>query len=416
MSDTLTPFRHTAFRLLFAGRLVSFIGNAIAPVALAFAVLDLTGKAGDLGLVLAARTIPMLLFLLIGGVIADRLPRHLVVVGSNVVNAAVQATVATLVLADHASIGLLIALEAVSGIVSAFLFPAVAGLTPQTVPTALLQQANALLRLGLNGAMIGGSALAGVLVATVGPGWGLAVDAVAYAAGAVVLAFVRVQRDQLTRREASSSTFAELREGWTEFSSRTWIWVVVAQFSLVNAALTCGFVTLGPVVADSTFGRAAWGIVLAAQTAGMLAGGLLALRMRPARPLFLGTAAMLLVVPGLLVLAWEPRAVPLVIAAFIAGLGIETFGVYWDLSLQQNVPLDRLSRVYSYDALGSFVFMPVGQILAGPLSIAFGVPATVAGAGFVIGVATLAALAVPAVRDLRRVEQPDRSPSASVAA
>ena len=378
-------------------------------------MLDLTGKAGDLGLVLAARTIPMLVFLLVGGVIADRLPRHLVVVGSNLVNAAVQATAATLILTDNATIGLLIALEAVSGIVSAFLFPAVAGLTPQTVPTALLQQANALLRLGNNGAMIGGSALAGIIVATVGPGWGLAVDAIAFACGAAVLAFVRVHREPSTRA-ASSSTLVELREGWTEFSSRTWIWVVVAQFSLVNAALMCGFATLGPVVADSTIGRTAWGIVLAAQTSGMLAGGLLALRMRPARPLFLGTAAMLLVVPGLLVLAWEPRTFPLVVAAFVAGLGIETFGVYWDLSLQQNVPLDRLSRVYSYDALGSFVFMPVGQILAGPLSLAFGVPPTVAGAGIVIGVATLAALAVPAVRQLRRVDEPDRSPTASVAA
>jgi predicted MFS family arabinose efflux permease len=275
VTTAVGPFRSAAFRYLFAGRFVSFLGNAIAPVAIAFAVLDLTGSAGDLGLVLAARSLPMVVFVLVGGVVADRLPRQVVLAAASGLSALTQAIAAALLLTDNATIASLMALEALNGASSAFLFPAIAGITPQTVAPKLLQQANASLRLGQNAAWIGGAAVAGFLVAAVGSGWSLAVDALTYALGALLLSRIRLPPGD---RVVAGSTLRDLREGWTEFRARTWVWVIVIQATFVNLAIACGFTTLGPVIADETVGRQVWGLVLAAQAVGMILGGLLALR------------------------------------------------------------------------------------------------------------------------------------------
>jgi MFS family permease len=402
-SDALLPLREPAFRMFFAGRTVATLGNAIAPIAIAFAVIDISDSAGALGLVLAARSVPQVLLILLGGVLADRFPRHLVLVVSNVVSALTQATVAALLFTGTADIWHLVALEAVNGASSAFLLPAAAGLTPQTVPASVLQQANALLRLGSNGALISGAALGGLLVATVGPAWGLVIDATTFAAGAVLFGRIKLPSGERVQAE---NFLTELRDGWDEFRSRTWLWVIVVQFAFVNAAYAWSFMTLGPIIANQTIGRAAWGLVIAAQTTGMIAGGLVALRLRPSRPLFVGTAAILLWAPLLVILAEAPNTLALVATAVVAGVGWELFAVYWDLSLQQHVPGDKLSRVSSYDALGSFVFVPVGLVLAGPLAVALGEDGAVALGAAVVIVATCAALAVPAVRHLRRTDEP----------
>lgn len=392
-----SPLAEVPFRWLVIGRFVAMLGSAIAPVALAFAVLDLTGSASDLGLVLAARSIPTVVFVLAGGVIADRFPRHIVLLVSNLISAAAQAVIAVLVLTDHATVWRLVALGAVNGAASALLWPALQGLTPQTVPAAVLQQANALLRLSSNAAMIGGSAVAGILVAVLGPGWGLAVDATTYSLAAVCLSRIRLPRADRIR---GGSVIVELREGWGEFRSRTWIWVIVVEFAFVNLAVSGGFNTLGPVVADGSFGRSGWGFVLAAQTAGMVLGGLVALRVRPVHPLRLGVAVTLLEVPLLFLLAYQPHVLLLVLAGLLAGIGLEIFSVFWDVSMQRNIPPDRLSRVASYDALGSFLFLPIGQILAGPLAALVGVDHAIGLAATLVLVACLAGYATPAVRNL----------------
>lgn len=398
--DTLQPLSFPAFRFLLFGRLADNIANAVASLALVFAVLDLGGTPSQLGLVLACRTVPLILLILFGGVIADRLPRHLVLIVGNTVSALTQALVAVLLLTGSADLWTIAAIEAVNGSAGAFLFPAASGLTPQTVPAAHLQPANALLRLTHNMSFITGAAGGGLLVAAAGSGWAFAVDAALYAASAVLLSRIRLPRSE---RLATTNVLQELREGWTEFRCRTWVWVIVVVFSFVNAAQAAGFSTLGPVVADETIGRAAWGFVLASLTAGMFAGGLLALRGRWQRPLYVGTACILLEVPLLLVLGLEPTLVLLLTTAFFAGLGMETFTVAWDVSMQSNIPEDKLSRVYAYDWFGSLVFIPVGQTLAGPVSAVVGVPRTIVGSGLVVLVATLVALTVPSVRHLRAV-------------
>jgi MFS family permease len=394
--------REREFRLLFLARTISFVGGSFANVALAFAVLELTGSRADLGYVLAARTVPMVIFLLVGGIWADRLPRHYVMVASNLLSGISQAAVAALLFFGHAQVWQLAALAAVNGASSAFFFPASGGIIPQTVPTSLLQQANSILRLGRNGSVIFGSALAGLVVAATSPTAGIAVDAASFLLAAWLTAAMRLPS---SLRMESSNFLADLALGWHEFTSRAWLWSIVLQFAVVNAVYQGSQSVLGPAVAKGHYdGAAGWGLIGAAQAIGLVSGGLMFLRARPQRMLLVATLGLLLAVPYLFGLAVPLPLASVLVLAFAAGLGIETFGVLWDTTMQQEIPQDRLSRVYSYDALGSFALIPVGLALAGPLAEAIGTRATLIASGLLCLGATLLVLLVPAVRNLRRRE------------
>ena len=341
-----------------------------------------------------------MIFLLVGGIWADRLPRHLVMVTSNVVSGTSQGLIALLLLLGQAQIWQLMVLAAVNGMSSAFFFPASSGIIPQTVPRPMLQSANAILRLGQNSSWIVGAALGGLIVAATSPGIGIAVDAGTFFLGAFFTARIRLPTEL---RMETSNFFAELAEGWREFSSRTWLWVIVLQFGFVNAIEQGTEGVLGPAIAKDHFGGAAgWGFILTAQSLGLFAGGLILLRFRPRRLLLTGTLGFLLTIPFLLALA-GPLPLPAVIAlAAMAGLGIEIFGIMWDTTMQQEIPQEKLSRVYSYDALGSFVLIPFGYAVAGPVSEAVGTRATILGAAAISLTATLLVLLV---RDVRTIER-----------
>jgi len=388
------------FRLLFAARTASVLGNAVVPVAVAFAVLDLTGSATDLGIVLAARFVPQLVLLLVGGVLADRLPRQRVMVGADVAAGASQAIAAVLLLTGTLELWQLVALEAVNGAAFAFFFPASTGLIPRTVTPALLQPANALLRLSSNGMTVLGAGLAGVIVAATGPGEALAIDSATFLVSAACCSLLRVSGEMTG---PGRRFLADLVAGWREFTRRRWLWSVVAQFSIVNAAHAGAFLVLGPVVAkDSLGGAAAWGLIVAAEAAGFVVGGLLGLRFRPRRPLLAGSIGVLLWAPPLALLALAAPPGVIAAAAVVGGLGAETFGVQWDTSLQGHVPGAALSRVSSYDALGSLALMPLGLAVAGPLAAAVGTATAIWAAFALIVVATAAVLLVSEVRTLPR--------------
>lgn len=407
----MSPLAHRDFRFLLGGRVVDMAGNAIAPVALAFAVLDLTGSAADLGLVVAARSVANVALLLLGGVLADRWRRSTVLVWSNVLSAGSQAAVAAIVITGQATIPRLLALSVVNGAAAAASLPAAAALVPQTVPPALLAPANAWTRLGSNGAAMGGAALGGVLVAALGPGWGLAVDAVSFLVAAGLYALVRADLPRTDR----SRVLDDLRHGWQAFTARTWIWVVVAAFSLVNASIAGGVHVLGPLVADRSVGRAGWGVVLSLLTGGMALGAVVALRWTPRRPLRAGMWCSAVIATLPLGLALRPTLPVLATAALLAGLCIETFGIAWDTSLQSHVPPDRLARVYSYDMLGSFVAIPVGEVAVGPAAEAFGTRPVLLATATIIAATSLGTLASRSVRDLRRAPtvaaEPPRDPA-----
>ncbi|GAA4940878.1 MFS transporter [Streptomonospora halophila] len=390
------PLRYRDFRGLAAGRGLMYFGNALATVALAFAVLDLTGSPVDLGIVLGARSVALVVFALLGGVLADRLPRSVVLQGACALAAASQAAIAAAVLTGTASVSLLAALSLVNGGVAAVGLPAAVSLTPQTVPAHLLRQANAVARMGIMLGMAVGMSAGGGAVGLVGPGWTLAADAAVFAAAGAAFGFVRVAPP----RGGGGNPLRELAEGWTEFTARPWVWIVVLQFMVVNAAWSGGVKVLGPAVADATIGRGLWGVVLSAETFGALAGGLLAARWQPRRALLLGVSLVALDALPLLTLGYAPTVPFLLPAMFLTGVALEQFGVAWEVSLQQNIPPEKLARVYSYDALGSFVALPLGETAAGPLAALVGIRPTLGGGAALIVLACLAALSVPGVRRL----------------
>ena len=404
MSEALGPFRLRDFRLLFAGELVSLLGTAVAPIALAFAVLELTGSATDLGYVLAAGWAPQVVFILVGGVLGDRLPRTLVMVGANVLSASAQGAAAALLLAGVAQVWQLALLAAARGTATALFFPAAQAVVPEIVETELLQPANALIRLAQNGSTVLGAGLGGILVAAAGPGWAIAFDAATYLASALILVWIRVSR---AVREGGQTIVRDLIEGWNEFRSREWLWVIVVCASVGNLVATASFGVLGPLIAKLYLGGAsAYGAILAAQGAGFIAGGVLSLRWRPERPLLVSVLCLLPTAAEIACYAAIRETAVIAAVAFVAGLGLEVFGVNWITALQQHVPGQVLSRVSSYDALGSFVFIPLGLVIAGPLAAQLGVTETL-WLFLAVGLLSVgAALLSRDVRTLRRVDEP----------
>ena len=394
------PLREREFALLFTGRTVSAIGSAMAPIALTFGVLDLTGSTADLGIVLAARQISVVVLLLFGGVWADRLPRHVVMVASNLVSGASQATVAALLLSGRAQIWELTLLAVVNGSSSAFFFPASSGIVPQTVPPDLLQQANATLRLSLNGTTLFGAALGSVIVAASSPGWAIAIDAASYGIAAATLAAMHAVPPQ---RSGATSILQELRAGWRDFWSRTWLWSIVIQFGIVNAAFVGTLNVLGPTVARRALGGAlAWGALAVATSIGDIASGFLMLNWRPRRILLTATLAVFAFALPLIALAGPAPLAVIVVASFAAGFCSEIFGVLWDTTYQQEIPRELLSRVSAYDALGSWALMPIGFAVAGPVAAAVGTRPTLIGAALLVIVPTALVLGVSDVRTLER--------------
>ena len=398
------PWRHAAFRWLVLGRTIDSIGNSVAPVALAFAVLDLSDSNVALGLVVASRTLANVLFALFGGVLADRFPRRLVIVGSAWAAAATQGLVAALVLTGSARIWSLAVVGAVNGAVSAIAFPASQSLVPQTVPAEEIRKANALLRVGLNLTRLLGVAVGAQLVAFVGPGWGIVVDALSFALSAIAFSRVRIRPGS---RAESSTIVADLRDGWSEFVRRRWVWVIVAQFAVVNAVSSGVRGVLAPAVADETFGRHAYGWILTLFTVGLVIGSVIAVKLQPRRALLFGTSMILLTALPPLSLAMFAQAVPVAVAFFVSALASDQFAVAWDVSLQESVPADKLARVYSYDYLGSLIAIPLGQVAVGPLAELFGTRATLLGCAAAIVIPTLLAMADPSVRTLKRLTTSD---------
>lgn len=398
----LGALRERRFRLLWLGQSTSVLGDALVPVALAFAVLGLPGgSASDLGFVFAAQMTPLVAFILVGGVWADRLPRQLVMLTSDVVRGGVHATIAVLLLTGAAELWHLVCLMAVYGTAEAFFRPAQTGLTPSTVGAEHLQQANALLGFSASSANVLGPVLAGVIVTFGSPGLAFALDAGTFAVSATSLALLRMAP---LARTASESFLHELRLGWRDFTSRTWLWVEVAWATVFLFFALAPWMVLGPVVAKESLGGAgAWAAILTGFGIGELAGGALAMRWKPERPLLAISALALLTAPafGLLALA---APVELIVAAQLgAGLSMGFYGAVWTTTMQQHVPPDRISRVSAYDWMGSLAFLPLGFALAGPVSGAIGVSTTLWIGCAVTVVSTLGVLSVRDVRELRRV-------------
>ena len=371
----------------------------MAPVALAFAVLDASGSAHDLGVVLAAHMFPLLAFLLLGGAVADRFSRRTVLVASHLGAALTQGAVATLLLTGRYSLPLVAALEFLNGVLAAFTTPALRGVVPQLVDKSRLRQANSLLGSAHNATKILGPSLSGVLVVTVGSGPAIAFDAFTYLVAAGFLARLSLAHDAGRMESPRRNTvLADIRDGWSVFRVIRWVWVGTLSFCLLNLVQTGTWQILGPQLTRRLSGEATWGFLLGVRGVGMLVSSLLMYRLVVRRLLRFGQVAGVLGALPLLALGARLQTPWLLVGAFVAGLGSSVTAVAWDTSLQEHVPAHVLSRVSSYDDLLSYVAIPVGQLCVGPLAETFGPYRVTAAAGAVSAAAALIPLASRAVR------------------
>jgi Major Facilitator Superfamily len=396
-------FRHRDFRLLLAGQSLSTIGDRLVFVALALYVTDI-GSPSDVGIVLACHAVPLVGFLLIGGVWADRLPRHLVVVTTDLIRFGLHALLALLIFTGAVEIWHIAVIEACFGTAEAFYRPAFTGLVPQTVPEDEIQGARAAFGTVETIAEFAGPALATGLVLGVGPGWAFALDAATFLVSAAFL--VRLRPRRRGEPVARTTVLAELREGWSEVRSRTWIWVIVGVFSLALLTAFGPWMTLGPTISIERYDtRAVYGILATAMGAGTIVGALIGFRWRPRFPMRTG---MLLALPLPISLGCFGLGLPvgfLVPIFVLTGSGIALFDIWWHTALAERVPPHMLSRVTAYDWMGSLALLPIGYVLAGPLGEALGAVEVLSAGSAIALVALAGALLFRDVRDLRRLER-----------
>jgi predicted MFS family arabinose efflux permease len=396
---TRALWRNDHYRRLFAARTISNVGNGIMPIALAFGVLALpSATPTSLSIVLAAQAIPLIIMLPIGGVIADRLGRARVIAVTDIVLSVVVATMAGLFLTGSATVPLLALLSFLAGMLNGLWYPAFAGITPDVVPEDHLQPANAYVSIASNGGLIVGNAVGGLLVAAFGPGVAIGIDALSFlVAGLLVFSFRQVSAPH----HSGESVVGDLVHGWRVFVSYRWVVVVVVAFSFIVMAMRGSEEVLGPVLALEEYGGASgWALVLAAMSVGLLVGGLTASRIRVSRPLVFGMLASLALPVWLVTLAFALPLPVVALGAFAWGLAIELFMVLWLTALQSNVPREALSRVSSYDAMGSLMFGPIGLALAGPMVAALGLQTSFLIAAAIAATAILASLLSRSVRQL----------------
>jgi MFS family permease len=408
LPSSLAVLRERNFARYLGAVSVSHLGGGMANIALAFAVLEF-GTPTDLGIVLMSREIPMIIFLLLGGVFADRLPRRTILVGTDLVKGGAQVVTAILLFSGAAHVWNVALVQVAFGVATAFSRPVGIGLIKETVSDDHLQQANALAQLSRSTLSIVSPAVGALIVTLGSPAIAIAVDAVTFFVSALLIASMRIAG---TVRAVGSSVVADLRAGWHEFISRPWVVAIIASFGLFQLTFVPAILVLGPSVAnDHLNGAAGWGTIVAFEAVGAVVGGLLALRVRVSRPLVVSE---LVVVPsGFLLLA---LAVPLPLAAiaavgFIVGMGFALGENLYITAFQRNLPEHALSRISSYDWFGSVALNPIGYALIGPIAAAIGAPETLVIAGILNVVVCVSVVLVPSVRAIRS----DSSPVVSTA-
>jgi len=387
------------YRRYLLGQAICLLGDQMAPLALAFAVLGLTRSVGDLSLVLAGNAVAGVVFLPAAGVLADRLSRHRVMLWADGAQMLVTGALGALIVAGRPAIGVIAALAAAQGAADALFQPAAAGLVPALVPAARLAEANTLVQVTGAATRVAGPAMAGILVATAGPGWAILAGAACFGAGLVPLARLRARRVLRPGRPAWAE---DLRAGWAAFRERTWLWATAAGMLAASFAFAVT-VVLAPVASVRYYdGAATWSTIMAVGAAGSVAGGLATARLRPRRPMrwALPGAACFGLTPLALAAGLPTAAVAILAAVGETGLLVSTR--LYLTAVQEALPEEVLSRVCAIDSVGSMAVFPLGLACAGPLAQAVTPRPALALSGLLIMLPALALLVVPSVRNLTR--------------
>ncbi len=386
------------FRVFYIGYTTSLVGSAMSPIAINFALLDRGVSASGLGYVLAAGVVPQVLFMIGGGVLADRLGRRPVMLVTDVGRMAVMATAAGLLFAGPPSVWAFALLAALRGTGDAFFNPALGGLRAEIASRQRLPDANALLSVARSAALVAGPALAGTLIVALSPAVVVAVDAGTYGISVIALSLLRIP----PAPRSAVTAWRDLAEGWALFSAHTWIWLTTLQWSLLNLITYAPYLLLGPILARQYLGGArVWGIVIGTQAAGAILMGLLVVGRRASRPLLVSVLGTLAVPLPCVVLAVHGPATAVAAAAFMAGAGVTLSGTFWANAMQQRVPAAMLARITALNMTGSFALGAFGLAVVGPVSGAVGAAHLLGFAaawGLVSGVAVCC---LPLIRQVR---------------
>jgi MFS family permease len=395
--------RSRDFRLLWLSQSISVIGDALVLVAVGLFVTRLTGDPSDVGLVLGAYSLPVVVFILLGGVLADRLPRQLVMVASDLARCVLHAVLAVLIAIDVVQVWHMVVIGALYGTAEAFSRPAYTGLVPQTVDEDDIQPAQALSGVSAQLAEIVGPALATALVLGVGGAAAFAVDAATFAVSAALL--LRIRTRERGERQESATVLVELREGWVAVRERPWVWATVAAFSTAILLALTPFFVLGASVSEEVYGTdAVYGIATAAWGVGTLTGAVIGSRWRPPRPMYTGVLGSLFWPLAIAVFALGPSVAVVYGVMVFSGVGIGLFTVWWETALAQRIPPHLLSRVSAWDWMGSLALMPIGYVLSGPVGAALGEVEVMTVGGVLGGLAMALALLPRSTRQLERWE------------
>jgi MFS family permease len=394
--EKCSPLADRRFRLLWIGQSVSALGDQVVPVALALTIIKASGSASDLGLVLAAESAPRLLLLLVGGVWADRLPRHKVMIAADLIGLVTQVAMGVLLLTGGFDLISLILLAAVSGAAAAFFTPAAAALVPATVAPPHLARANALLGISQQGASVLGPALATAIVFSVGGGWAMLLNAATFAVSIVSLSALRIPHTASSR----TGFWTELAQGWQELLRHRWYLTNVLSHAGWNLGRAV-YQTLGPLVAVQALGGdLAWGVIAQSSMIGALVGAVIAINLQPRRPLVVANLGLATGGVPLLLLAVSAPAIVVAIASAVMYAGLTMMQALWNTAVHHNLPSKSLSRLSAYDWLVSLGLTPLGLALAGPIGERIGIGTTLIGAAVILSGSSLAVLAAPDVRRL----------------
>ncbi|CAB4702739.1 unannotated protein [freshwater metagenome] len=394
---------HKGFSHLISARFISNVGNGLSPIALAYGTLSLAGATGkDLSFVMSARIFPMIALMLFGGVIGDRFKRNRIVGGTDMLGSIFVAISAASFLFGFASVWLLVIMGFLFGVLNAMWWPAMSGVLPAILPKDKLKDGNAVVGLLSNFGYVLGALMGGTLVTLFGSGWALLVDALSFFIAGVLVWQLDVPAMEHRER---TSVFTELKDGWLEFKSRSWLVAMVIAFTGINACFEALVQVLGPLAFnENSHGPRDWSLNLAGLTLGMICGGVIALKVHLSRPMFFSMIVIALSAAWDFSLAVRVPLVLTFICAFLSGIAVEMYMVNWSTTMQTNIPEESFSRVSAYDAFGSYALAPLGIVVAGPLAMYYGVHTILWVTGGVTVVSALLALSVKSVRNLRSIQ------------
>jgi MFS family permease len=391
---------HKYVKRLFIARFISNYGNGLGPIAIAFGVLALpNGSANLLGIALGSTAVCFLLMAPFGGVIADKYGRARMVGLTDMLAGLVLFIQVYFFAIGDVPLLVLILVNGAFGLLWGVFWPAFAGVLPSVLPEEALQKGNAINSLVANAGIILGAASAGFLVSGFGAATALAIDAISFfVSGVMIFTF----RHVTPRAEVTENTvFDDLKHGWQVFRSFRWIVVIVVSFSFIVMCWAAAESVLGPLIALEHFnGPKSWSLVITAESAGLIVGALIALKIKPKYPMRFLMLSSFTITFYIWTMA-KPQSLALIaFGAFLFGITLDLWGTLWSTALQRKVPRDSLSRVSSFDAMGSMIFKPVGLAIAAPLSVLFGIDNFLLILAGITAVAILLPLFDPTVRNM----------------